>query len=453
MRKWAAVFLIALCTVTILPRSSLAVHTFRVDTGIVEEVKLAIQESKKYLERYVIHNLDDLEAIKDLKNIASDYDEILTLNDQLKDFLSNGGVFADASSVSEQMSPESLLNEITDAIEESEGIDSGKTSNGKLSGQSGKIIDIAQKEGYATALSTAVSRASEIANMRTQTLTGESSNQSGTKKLTDLVSILRSSDKKDNVLTADGTIYISDPKTGATVRRTPVKSSGVVRSYKIDIISGEQAQKEINAKGRLTESKGTVGTGTSDAVEYSVAKAVARSKLDAAFPAQNSSLIGTITSVAASGNNNRRAQMTVATAGADAVKSSMAGAGAEIQERYFNSDSPVGYEQVSEEAEKEIQAQSETLSAGTEDSAETYAARALGVIVRQQHAILSMTKLLAQQHMDIVELAGLTANVASMKSANKMSEGLVNRITAAQSMPPEYYLKRAEEEGAAVSRD
>lgn len=452
MRRWAAVFLIALCTVTILPRSSLAVHTFRVDTGIVEEVKLAIQESKKYLERYVIHNLDDLEAIKDLKNIASDYDEILTLNDQLKDFLSNGGVFADASSVSEQMSPESLLNEITDAIEESEGIDSGKTSNGNLSGQSGKIIDIAQKEGYATALSTAVSRASEIANIRTQTLTGETSNQSGT-KLTDLVSILRSSDKKDNVLTADGTIYISDPKTGATVRRTPVKSSGVVRSYKIDIISGEQAQKEINAKGRLTESKETVDTSTSDAVEYSVAKAVARSKLDAAFPAQNSSLIGTITSVAASGNNNRRAQMTVATAGADAVKSSMAGAGAEIQERYFNSDSPVGYEQVSEEAEKEIQAQSETLAAGTEDSAETYAARALGVIVRQQHAILSMTKLLAQQHMDIVELAGLTANVASMKSANKMSEGLVNRITAAQSMPPEYYLKRAEEEGAAVSRD
>lgn len=435
--------LIAALCIFSLSAPAYATTTYRVDKGIVEEVKLAIQESKKQLERYVINSLDDLETIKSLKDLASDYDDLLSIGDDLRKFLSE----ANSKEFKDGISPESLLASIAGEVEESEGIESGRIDGGTLSGKSGELSDIAKKEGYATALFTAVSRASEISEMRAEELTGEGtgvSTSSSKGRLADIAGVLRSGDK-EQVLTADGTIYITDKASGATVRRTPVNTGSAVRSYKIEIISGEQAKREISAKGRLTESKAAVDAGTSNAVEYTVAKAAARAKLDSAFPAQNPSLIGTSVSLASSGGYNTLGQLAITAAAADASKVSMAGAGAEIQEKYFNTESEVGTRRVAEDINAEVEAQTESLSAGAEDGAEIMAARALGVIVRQQAAMISMTKQLALQQMDIVELAGLTANVASMKASNKMIETLINRISAVQSLPAEYFLEKSRE--------
>ena len=161
--------LIAALCIFSLSAPAYATTTYRVDKGIVEEVKLAIQESKKQLERYVINSLDDLETIKSLKDLASDYDDLLSIGDDLCKFLSE----ANSKEFKDGISPESLLASIAGEVEESEGIESGRIDGGTLSGKSGELSDIAKKEGYATALFTAVSRASEISEMRAEELTGE----------------------------------------------------------------------------------------------------------------------------------------------------------------------------------------------------------------------------------------------------------------------------------------
>ncbi len=435
----------AICLFT-LSSPAYAVSTYRTDKGIVEEVKLAIQESKKQLERYVVNSLDDLEAIKQLKGLSMDYGKLMSLGGDLREFLSE----ANSMEFENSISPESLLDSIVDVVQETDGIQGGRVEGGTLSGKSGDLNDIAKKEGYATALFTAVSRASEIAEMRAGELTGEGTgvaSGSSHTSLADKVAALRAK-QKAQTLTADGTVYITDKESGTAIRRTPVNSGSAVRSYKIDIISKDQAEREISAKGRLTETTTAVDSGISDAAEYTVAKAAARAKLDKAFPAQNPALIGTSVGLATSGGYNTLGQVAVTVAAADASKVSMAGAGAEIQEAYFNEESKVGIKQVKEEINAEVKSQNEALSAGSGDGAEIMAARALGVLVRQQAAMISMTKQIALQQMDIVELSGLTANVASMKASNKMIRSMINRISAVQSLPAEYYLEKSREREA-----
>lgn len=438
--------------VVLIAIPAFAVPVFRTDVGIIESAKITLEDNRKILDKNVVSNLDGLTAIKELQKTYSSYKDIQNLNKKLNKYsrslssgvskVSGSNKFSiDSTSKDAKRYSKQLLNGVMDTSDVTKAILDGKLDKGSLSGKTGTVYEITEdkNQGPHIALSNAVSRSVEANKVRYEKLVGDDldSNISGTTSDDSLSSFLSttSSETATVTYTADGTTYISYGDSDNVIKKTETEQT---------IISRSEADSEMLSAGILTTTTSSISEDITNTTEASIQMAAAQARLDMAFPGQTTELRGAILAIAEYSSTNPIAQTTLVNLGSDMVKTTMAGAGAEIEEKYRNEDSENEVSSIFDLVGAEINSQADELLWESGDSAEKQTARALGTIVRQQSALIGMTKQIALQQLDIIDLTGLTLNAASMKMWNNMQNNVLNRTILHEALPATYYQKQRE---------